>query len=164
MPHSGRWATRLVAGSRARSAHKARIFVRAPRKFKIDADTLRKPAEIALDRAAPNVAGDVTIVVVDDSTMRRLNLRYRGRDASTDVLSFPLGDGLTAGEPFGDVVISYPTTLRQARAYGATLQRELARLIIHGVLHLCGYDHHKRKEAARMHGLTRRLLEAVTHG
>jgi probable rRNA maturation factor len=106
--------------------------------------------------------GEVGIVVTDDSAIRRLNQRFRAKDAATDVLAFPLGTGLDAGEPFGDVVISYETARRQARAYGAPLEQEMARLLIHGTLHLCGHDHHEKAQAARMHGLTRRLLREVT--
>jgi probable rRNA maturation factor len=108
--------------------------------------------------AGPHVAGDVSVVVTSDRAIRTLNRRYRNFDAPTDVLAFPLSDGLAAREPFGDVVISLDTAKRQAREYGATLSQELTRLLIHGTLHLCGYDHHERTEAARMHGLTRRLL------
>ena len=112
----------------------------------------------ALQVAGPQVVGDVSVVVTTDHAMRTLNRRYRNKDAPTDVLAFPLGEGLAAREPFGDVVISLDTAKRQAREYGATLSQELTRLLIHGTLHLCGYDHHERAGAARMHGLTRRLL------
>ena len=111
-----------------------------------------------LARGAPGVVGDVAIVVTDDRTIRRLNRRFRGVDAPTDVLAFPLGDGLAQGEPFGDVVISCEKAKRQAREYGASFENEMYRLLVHGTLHLCGYDHYERKQAARMHGLTRRLL------
>jgi rRNA maturation RNase YbeY len=122
---------------------------------------LRRIVLHTLARVAPQVAGDVSVVITSDSTMRRLNRRFRDHDAATDVLSFPLGDGLVAEEPYGDVVISYETARRQARDYGAPLSAEMARLLIHGTLHLCGYDHHERAQAARMHGLTRRLLREV---
>jgi len=106
----------------------------------------------------PQIAGDISVVLTDDHAIQTLNRRYRNADTPTDVLAFPLGDGLLAREPFGDVVISLDTAKRQARDYGATLAQEVARLLIHGTLHLCGYDHHERAQAARMHGLTRRLL------
>jgi probable rRNA maturation factor len=107
------------------------------------------------------VAGDVGVLLTSDPAIQTLNRRYRSKDSPTDVLAFPLGDGLRAREPFGDVVISLDTAKRQAREYGATLSHELNRLLIHGTLHLCGYDHHERAQAARMHGLTRRLLSEV---
>lgn len=125
-------------------------------------DRLRRVVLHSLAAAAPHVRGDVAVVVTDDKTIRRLNRRYRDKDAATDVLAFPLGDGLATGEPFGDVVISWETARRQAREYDAALSEEMCRLLIHGTLHLCGYDHHERKQAARMHGLTRRLLRELT--
>jgi rRNA maturation RNase YbeY len=112
--------------------------------------------------AAPHVRGDVTLVLTTDAAVRRLNRRYRGKDVPTDVLSFELGEGGLAGEPFGDVVVSVDAARRQARDYDATPSEELVRLIVHGTLHLCGYDHHERREAARMHGLTRRLIKALS--
>jgi probable rRNA maturation factor len=115
-----------------------------------------------LAEAAPQVAGDVSVVVTSDASIRALNRRFRNKDAPTDVLAFPMGDGLRHEEPFGDVVISVDTAKRQARDYGATLVQEMSRLLIHGTLHLCGYDHHERAQAARMHGLTRRLLRQVS--
>jgi len=123
---------------------------------------LRRIVLHTLAQAAPQVAGDVTVLVTGDSTMRGLNRRFRDKDAATDVLAFPLGDGLAAEEPYGDVVISYETAQRQARKFGAPLGDEMSRLLIHGTLHLCGYDHHERAQAARMHALTRRLLREVS--
>ena len=105
--------------------------------------------------------GDVTLVFVPDRTMQSLNRRYRGRNRTTDVLSFALGDGARAGEPFGDVVISMDAARRQARGYNSSVESEVTRLVVHGTLHLCGFDHHERREAARMHGMTRRLLRAL---
>ena len=115
----------------------------------------------AVRRAAPHVVGDVGVLLTDDVNMQRLNKRFRAVDSSTDVLAFPITDGLAEGEPFGDIVISCQMALRQARSYGAPLAEELSRLLIHGTLHLCGYDHHERKEAARMFALTRRLLREL---
>ncbi len=146
-----------------------RVFVTMPRGRSRGASAYHGPSAAdlrrivlhTLSRAAPQVTGDVTVVVTGDSTIRRLNRRFRDKDAATDVLAFPLGDGLVAQEPYGDVVISYETARRQARDYGAPLTEEMSRLLIHGTLHLCGYDHHERSQAARMHGLTRRLLREV---
>lgn len=123
---------------------------------------LRRAVRATLARAAPCVRGDVTVVLTGDADIRTLNKTYRGLDRATDVLSFDIGDGLAQGEPLGDVVISIDTARRQAREYGAPLRTELVRLVVHGTLHLCGYDHRERREAARMHGLTRRLVAEVT--
>ena len=92
----------------------------------------------------------LTIAFVRDPAIRRLNLNYRGNDTSTDVLSFPnggdRGSGDWAGDDFtgdymGDVVISTDTALRQAQEAGLSFEREASELVIHGILHLCGYDH-----------------------
>ncbi len=93
-------------------------------------------------------AAEVSVRLVDDDEIRRLNLKYRGKDASTDVLSFPLGiDGVydlnndTGAQLLGDIVISMPHAVEQADRYGHTLQREIGYLTVHSMLHLLGYDH-----------------------
>ena len=85
---------------------------------------------------------EVSVSFVADEEMRGLNMKYREKDAPTDVLSFPAPD-IAAGEVFslGDIVISTETAARQAAEYGHSLERELAFLAIHGVLHLLGLDH-----------------------
>lgn len=138
-----------------------RIFVQCPKLRGVRPVVLRRIVGYVLARAAPDVAGDVSVVIASDRTLRRLNRRYRGLDAPTDVLSFSLGAGAREGEPFGDIVISHETARRQARDYGASLPDEIARLAVHGALHLCGYDHLERSEAARMHGFARRLLREL---
>ena len=78
----------------------------------------------------------INIVLADDSLLRELNLRYRGIDAPTDVLSFPYGEE----DLWGEVVISLDACRRQAEERGHSFERELSILIIHGVLHLLGYE------------------------
>jgi len=90
--------------------------------------------------------------------MTRLNRQYRGKAATTDVLSFPMREGSFASlspHLLGDVVISAETADRQARAAGRPLQDELTALLIHGILHLLGYDHQTPSEARRMKRLER---------
>jgi probable rRNA maturation factor len=79
-----------------------------------------------------------TIAFVSDDRIRQLNRRYRGFDRATDVLSFPTGEEDVA---LGDIAISVERARAQARQNGLTLEQELAQLILHGLLHLCGYDH-----------------------
>lgn len=103
--------------------------------------------------------------------MRALNRRYRGMDKTTDVLSFPQqefspplprGVSIESSLLLGDIVISLPQAARQAVEYGAPLQEELERLIIHGLLHLAGYDHEKGgREAALMRRMEVKLAEAL---
>lgn len=78
--------------------------------------------------------------LVGDAEMRELNRRYRHRDGSTDVLSFP-GERTIEGAHLGDVAISLPTAERQAREAGHSLGRELEELVLHGLLHCLGHDH-----------------------
>lgn len=114
--------------------------------------------------AAANVPnGDLSLSLVDDSRIRELNRAYRGKDRATDVLSFPLisASDATPERLLGDVVISVETARRQAGEYGASLQRELYRLLIHGLLHLMGHDHVASSERLAMRREERRLAKAI---
>ncbi len=94
---------------------------------------------------------ELSISLVGDAEIRRLNRRWRKKDKPTDVLSFPAGDWLGAGpRPLGDVVISLATTRRAARGYRHTLEHELSRYLAHGLLHLLGHAHHRKADAAKM--------------
>jgi probable rRNA maturation factor len=87
---------------------------------------------------------DLGVIIIDDARMRRLNARYRGIDRPTDVLAFAMREGPHADlhpQVLGDVVLSAETALRQARSRRHSLAEELTRLLIHGTLHLLGYDH-----------------------
>lgn len=106
----------------------------------------------------------LSLSLVDDDAIRSLNRQYRGRDRATDVLSFPLDEAPSAGGAerlLGDVVISVDTARRQAAGYDAPLQREIYRLLIHGMLHLRGHDHEEREERRRMEREERRLADAI---
>jgi probable rRNA maturation factor len=96
----------------------------------------------------------ISLHLVGDETIRALNAEHRGLDAPTDVLSFPLGSEFTLppGEPvhLGDVVVSYTRAVAQADEYGHSVEREVAYLVAHGVLHVLGYDHERDAERAVM--------------
>jgi probable rRNA maturation factor len=112
---------------------------------------------------------ELSIVVTDDRVTRTLNRRYRGRDAPTDVLSFGLGPDagfvVPLGGPrqLGEIVISYPTAARQARADGQNVHDELTHLLVHGVLHLLGYDHERPRQAKAMRAREEALLGRAAH-
>ena len=100
---------------------------------------------------------EVSVLLVDDAEIRKLNQAYRGKDSATDVLSFPLEEeredeieplviGGPKGRMLGDIVVSVETAAAQAQAYGHSLEREMTFLLVHGLLHLLGYDH-ERSEA-----------------
>jgi probable rRNA maturation factor len=103
---------------------------------------------------------ELSVLLVSDRVMRQLNRDWRGRDRTTDVLSFAQHEGPDAAPRglLGDVVIAVPTAKRQAAATGETLAGAVERLLIHGILHLLGYDHERSEaEARRMQRRERRL-------
>ncbi len=117
----------------------------------------------------------VSLSLVRDPEMRALNHAHRGKDAPTDVLSFPLYEpdafarrprtrpraAVTGERMLGDIVVSVDTAAVQAAHYDAPLEREVERLLIHGVLHLCGHDHLQPGERRTMEREERRLAEAI---
>lgn len=131
------------------------------RRSGVDGRALVATARRLLD-ALGEADAALSLSLVDDEAMRALNLKYRGRNAPTDVLSFPL-DGAPAEVErlLGDVVISVETALRQAADYNAPLQREIYRLLIHGMLHLKGHDHERSAERRVMEREERRLADAI---
>jgi probable rRNA maturation factor len=88
--------------------------------------------------------GNVGVIFVDDSYMTELNRKFREKTDSTDVLAFPLKDGSQKGL-LGEVYISFDRARRQAKEYGEPLERELRRLVVHGLLHLAGYTHRQMR-------------------
>ncbi len=109
--------------------------------------------------------GAMTLVLTDDAGIRDLNARYRGIDAPTDVLAFPLHEADETGAVYlGDVVISFERAREQAPRFHNTLEPELARLIAHGLLHLLGHDHHTPHQGRAMKAAERRALAAYRRG
>lgn len=141
-----------------------RFHVRRRSGAKPDRKRIRAVCEAAL--RGEGVTGPVilTITVVDDEEIRQVNQQYRGIDKATDVLSFPLieaddGERDETGEfklppdfprELGDVIVSYPRAVAQAHEYGHAVSRELAYLIVHGVLHIMGHDHEAPDEQVVM--------------
>jgi len=118
-------------------------------------------------QAAVCLCGQVSVLLTTDGKIRRLNRQFRGKDKTTDVLSFPALEGEVAG----DLAISVPTARRQACEQGHTLSTEIKVLMLHGLLHLAGFDHERDKgEMARRErllrgrlGLPQGLIERVAH-
>lgn len=92
-------------------------------------------------RAAVRLKGQVTVLLTSDEAIRRLNRQFRGKNKTTDVLSFPAMQGPGTEEMAGDLAISVPTASKQAGEQGHPLATEIKVLILHGLLHLAGYDH-----------------------
>ncbi|HEX8773184.1 MAG TPA: rRNA maturation RNase YbeY [Pyrinomonadaceae bacterium] len=117
--------------------------VNRQRRLAVDCDRWRRFAEKAL-RVVPASDAGVTVAFVSDRAMRELNGRWRGKRETTDVLSFPAAQDefeKLDGPSLGDVVISVEQAERQAAEHGLGFDEEVAQLILHGLLHLCGYDH-----------------------
>ena len=102
------------------------------------------------------MSGALCIVLANDRLQRRLNRDFRGTDKPTNVLSFA-----SAPEGLGDVVLALETVTREARTQGKSLADHVAHLVVHGVLHLMGYDHETGREAARMERLEARILDGL---
>lgn len=123
-------------------------------------------AEAAIDALLATVPTDleapaeVAVVFTDDDHMRVLNRRYRGRDAATDVLSFPGARHASGrfGPLLGDIVLAHQTVSRDAAADGLAIADHITHLIVHGFLHLIGYDHQTAADATVMEGLEAAIL------
>ena len=108
-----------------------------------------------------------SVVFISDKKMRELNRIYRGKDKTTNVLAFSSGqqDNRTTGQhaiDLGDIFIALPEAKREAKKYGRTLRYEIARLALHGFLHLLGYDHERDKDAEKMERIERKILHKFT--
>ncbi len=110
--------------------------VNRQRRLKLDTEAWSNFAARALDTIGKSESS-ATIAFVSDKRIRGLNRQFRGVDKATDVLSFPAEEELN----LGDVAVSVDTAAVQAKENGLTLDGEIAQLILHGLLHLCGYDH-----------------------
>ena len=110
----------------------------------------------------------IGLTFCDDDAIRAINKEYRGIDRATDVLSFPLYERddeieLLEGElaPFGDIVLSVPHAQAQAAEYGHSVEREVCYLVVHGLMHLAGYDHIEPEDKVEMCAEEEALLNAV---
>jgi probable rRNA maturation factor len=108
---------------------------------------------------------ELSIVLVDDAHMSSLNWKYRKRRGSTNVLAFALREGEfgdISPQILGDVIISLPTAQRQAEEAGLSLDNMISRLLVHGILHLVGFDHQRSEDAAQeMERRSSELLEVL---
>ena len=119
------------------------------KKFRPDFPSLRILAQKILEKEKTRAA--VNLIFANDSYMKKLNSKFRGKNKTTDVLSFPLESELKRDSVFlGEVYVSLEQARRQAKEYGVSLHKELQCLVAHGVLHLLGYDHQTKKETLEM--------------
>ncbi|MBI1999755.1 MAG: rRNA maturation RNase YbeY [candidate division NC10 bacterium] len=132
------------------------------KRVRVETGWLRRVGERALSVLA-RPSAECSVVLLDDAAMAALNRAYRGIAGPTDVLAFPMAEGRfgrTWPDLLGDVVISAETARRQARVRKADLRAELALLLVHGILHLVGYDHGTAEERRRMRHKQRAILAA----
>ena len=124
---------------------------------------LRSAAETTLLECEVLDSPSLLIRITDDEELKALNLNYRGLDITTDVLSFPTDfiDPDLESRYLGDVVISYPKAEKQSQKRGHFVEAELQLLVVHGVLHLLGYDHVEPREKEDMWSIQSRILDKL---
>ena len=134
-------------------------------------ETLRQTAQEAVTAAARRAghegAATLSVLFTDDAEMQALNSRFRGKDKPTNVLSFPAASGmLPPGVPrhLGDIALGYETVAREAETEQKPFGHHLTHLVVHGFLHLLGYDHETPEEAEEMEQLEREILEGLAIG
>ena len=133
---------------------------------KMTARSISRLAAAAADKTGIENAV-ITVIITDDGFIREMNREYRKKNSPTDVISFAnrdceFPDIESEPEDLGDIFISIETAERQAAEYGVSLKDEIKRLVIHGVLHLAGYDHEKsEKQAAVMARKEREIYESI---
>lgn len=108
------------------------------------------------DASIPTEAETITVLLTDDEAVRELNAQFRGKDSSTNVLSFPAAE--SAYPHLGDIALAYGVCAREAAAQGKPLAHHLFHLAVHGTLHLLGYDHQADAEAEVMEAMERAIL------
>lgn len=126
---------------------------------------IRELAQVIVKEGLALPRAELSIVLTDDATIHELNRTWRGKDKATDVLSFSQVEGEEFGAQntvLGDVIVSMDTAARQAEKYGWSLDEEMKRLLVHGILHLLGHDHvHGGHQARRMKLEETRLLKLL---
>ncbi len=141
------------------------IFVQIDASYagEVGQDFLSKTVEHTLRSQAELGAVGLTVVISGEDQLRRLNREYLGVDTATDVLAFPDGevDPDTGNRHLGDVLISYPRARIQAENAGHSVREELQLLVVHGVLHLLGYDHSEPESKRRMWAAQKTVLEEL---
>ena len=132
------------------------------RRYKINERLVKKIAASILRHCAVGSNSKLEIVFLTDGAIRLLNKRYKGENRPTDVLSFDLGGGLFGTDLFSvEIFISIDTALKNSRLFGTTLPEEVVLYIIHGILHLTGYDDVTRKGRASMEEKQEEVLKRL---
>jgi probable rRNA maturation factor len=147
------------------STHSVLVSIERPFEGLVDGDRIESIASRVLD-AEGQVPAELGVLVTDDDAVRGLNREYAGDDEATDVLAFSLREGEEFVSPdevqrLGEIIISFPTAQRQAEEAGRAVEEEVAHLLVHGILHLLGYDHAEEDEERVMRAREEALLASV---
>ena len=154
--------------------HNIKVYIEPGRKVAINKGWLKRVIKEILDSVNYTGEAELGLVITGDETIQRLNRIYRGINETTDVLSFSMvsqleQQGLTFVVPpdglhrLGEIVISYPQAIRQAEQEGNKIEAELIRLIIHGLLHILGYDHSLLEDEQRMQAAEKQIAEKLCY-
>ena len=184
IPHSHFEIRSLFVPSEKLSGLQVLVSVDEPCEGEISPAWLEDVARAGLAAAGVVGEAEVSLLITGDETVRALNAEYRGLDENTDVLSFSAehpgrwegeadGPGQLEDEcefvlppgmprPLGEIIVSWPQAQRQAGEHGVSAEQELAHLIVHGALHLVGYDHVEPEETALMQAREQEALNALT--
>jgi len=137
------------------------------RKTRAPATLARTAARVAASLARPEgLAGEISIVLSSNAEVQKLNAFWRGKDMPTNVLSFAAHDAPGQQNPsgadaLGDIILAFETCKSEAHAEGKSLENHMTHLVIHGVLHLLGYDHMRDADAKKMMALEIRALKVL---
>jgi probable rRNA maturation factor len=139
------------------------IFISDPYIESVQPQMLENAVQFVLAHQGLPSESEMTVLVEDDDRVHELNLQFLGIDASTDVLSFPSDeiDPETGNRYLGDIIISYPKALTQSQQAGHAVESELQLLVVHGCLHLLGYDHAEEGEKRKMWAVQSEILEEL---
>jgi probable rRNA maturation factor len=139
------------------------IFISDPYIESVQAQLLENAVQFVLAHQGLPSECELTVLVEDDERVHELNLQFLGIDAPTDVLSFPSDeiDPESGNRYLGDIIISYPKALAQSQQAGHTVESELQLLVVHGCLHLLGYDHAEEGEKQKMWAVQAEILQEL---
>ena len=141
------------------------IHIQINEKFQesLDEEKLQETALTVLKHLSISKDDEISVVVEDDEVIHALNLEHLGIDKATDVLSFPSREkDPDSGQMYlGDVIISFETAKKQAKVMGHSVSEEVQLLLVHGCLHLMGYDHSEKEEKEKMWEIQERVLSSL---
>ena len=130
-------------------------------KCPITANSVKKIV-LSVGKKNKKIKGIIEVGIIGEKRIKKLNNIYRGIDKTTDVLSFAWQEeSKVQGEYLGQIFICYPQIQKQAKEYKVTIKEEFTRMLIHGLLHIIGYDHEKKKEAEKMFSLQEKELAKI---